>query len=232
MLGDPDATVRAQAAWSLGSLGDATDIARLAAIARGEGGSGAVSARPGFAGLDAPCDATAAIGRIAARLRATGAAPEPLCSLVGAAQSPPACLRANALAGLALAGARCADGAAERSQLNDDPSEDVRAAAAQALSRGPGPDDTRALERCARSDPSSLVAARCRAHPSAASRTHATLVYVVADGAAGPRPAASYAILMADGTLHLGTTDRRGAVFDPAATEGELTLRKPSALAR
>jgi hypothetical protein len=141
-------------------------------------------------------------------------------------------VRANALAGLALAGARCADGAAERSQLNEDPIEDVRAAAAQLLSRAPGPDDVRALDRCARSDASSLVAARCRAHPSPASRTHATLVYVVADGAAAPRPAAAYAILMADGTLHVGTTDRRGAVFDPTATEGELTLRKPSALSR
>jgi hypothetical protein len=141
-------------------------------------------------------------------------------------------LRANALAGLALAGARCADGVAERSALNEDPSEDVRAAAALLLSRAPGPDDKRALDRCARSDPSSLVAARCRVHPSPGSRTHATLVYVIADGAASPRPASAYAILLADGTLHVGTTDRRGAVFDPTAPEGELTLRKPAALSR
>jgi HEAT repeat protein len=229
MLGDPDASVRAQAAWSLGALGDATDISRLEGIARGEVASAAVPAPPVLAGLDAQCDAAAAIGRIAARAHATESAAHALCPLVGRASSVPACSRANALAGLALAGARCADGAPERSALNDDPSEDVRAAAALLLSRAPGPDDARALDRCARSDPSSLVAARCRAHPSPGSRAHATLVYVVADGAAAPRPAAAYAILMADGTLHVGTTDRRGAVFDPAAPEGELTLRKPSA---
>jgi hypothetical protein len=57
-------------------------------------------------------------------------------------------------------------------------------------------------------------------------------VYVIADGAAAPRPASAYAILLADGTLHVGTTDRRGAVFDPTAPEGELTLRKPAALSR
>jgi hypothetical protein len=39
-------------------------------------------------------------------------------------------------------------------------------------------------------------------------------------------------MLLADGTLHAGTTDRRGAVFDPVAPEGDVTLRRPSALAR
>jgi hypothetical protein len=232
MLGDPDAAVRAQAAWSLGSLGDATDISRLEAIVRGEAVAGAIPPPRGLAGLEAQCDAVAAIGRIAARARAADSAAQALCPLVGHTPSLPACLRANALAGLALAGARCADGTAERSHLAEDPTEDVRAAAALLLSRAPGAYDVRALDRCARSDPSSIVAARCRAHPSPASRTHPTLVYVVADGAAVPRPVAPYAILMADGTLHLGTTDRRGALFDPTATEGELTLRKPSSLSR
>jgi HEAT repeat protein len=233
MLGDPDAAVRAQAAWALGALGDATDIARLEGVARGDVASGTVAAAPAFTGLDAQCDAAAAIGRIALRVHAAEAAAHALCPLVGRAPSLPACLRANALAGLALAGARCADGAAERSELNEDPSEDARAAAALLLSQAASPDDKRALDRCARSDPSSLVAGRCRAHPSpAGSRTHATLVYVVADGAAAPRPASAYALLLADGTLHVGTTDRRGAVFDPTAPEGELTLRKPSALSR
>jgi hypothetical protein len=39
-------------------------------------------------------------------------------------------------------------------------------------------------------------------------------------------------MLLADGTLRAGTTDRRGAAFDPVAPEGEVSLRPPSALAR
>ena len=39
-------------------------------------------------------------------------------------------------------------------------------------------------------------------------------------------------MLLSDGTLHVGTTDRRGAVFDPIAPEGDISLRRPSALAR
>jgi hypothetical protein len=76
------------------------------------------------------------------------------------------------------------------------------------------------------------VAARCRTRLPPPSRAHPTLVYVVAEGAAAPRPGSAYAVLMADGTLHVGNTDRRGAVFDPAAPEGEVTLRKPTALSR
>jgi len=58
------------------------------------------------------------------------------------------------------------------------------------------------------------------------------LVYVVPDGAASPRPGSSFALLMPDGLLHLGATDRRGAVFDPAAPEGRVTLRPATALQR
>ena len=58
-------------------------------------------------------------------------------------------------------------------------------------------------------------------------RTHAALVYVVPDGSDAPRPSASYAMLFADGMLRAGTTDRRGAVFEPLAPEGEVALRRP-----
>jgi HEAT repeat protein len=231
LLADSDASVRAQAAWALGALGDATDIERLEAIARGGGAAGPPSRSAPGASSDAECNAAAAIGRIAARTHAADAAAHALCPLIGRSSSAPPYTRANALAGLALSGSRCADGA-ERASLGEDASEDARAAAALVLSRAPTADDTRALERCARGDPSSLVAARCRSRPALPSRTHATLVYVVAEGAVAPRPGSAYAILMADGTLHVGTTDRRGAIFDPAAPEGEVTLRRPSALAR
>jgi HEAT repeat protein len=211
LLTDGDTGVRAQAAWSLGSVGDASDIARLQAVARA-------------ADVDPAGNATAAIGRIAAHARRADLA-APLCPL---ASDPRAYVRANALAGLAAAGLRCGDGSPERAVLASDPAEDARAAAVLAVSTRPGPDDTRALDRCARTDPAVAVAARCRnppARPSAA--THAALVYVVPDGADAPRAFASYAMLFADGTVRSGTTDRRGAVFEPRAPEGDVTLRRP-----
>jgi HEAT repeat protein len=215
LLGDVDVGVRAQAAWTLGVLGDASDAARLEAVARGPE-------------VDAATDATAAIGRVAARTHGVDAA-RSLCALTAAAHPY---VRANALAGLAIAGARCADGSIVRKLLAGDPSDEARAAAAIALSRAPEPEDARALERCARTDPSGAVATRCRTRWAPTPRTHAALVYIVPEGAVSPRPGAPYALLMADGTLRVGTADRRGAVFDPAAPEGDVTLRRPSALAR
>jgi HEAT repeat protein len=215
MLGDPDASVRAQAAWTLGTLGDDADVPPLAALARGPD-------------VDSAGNAAAAIGRIGGRSRAPEPAARTLCSLVADARPY---VRANALAALAIAGARC-DGTPERSLLLDDPSEDVRAAAALVVASGRFPEDARALDRCARNDPSGAVAARCRNRPTHPVGTHAALVYVVADNASSPRPGAPYAILLPDGTIHAGTTDRRGGTFDPVVPEGEVTLRHPSALAR
>jgi len=217
LLEDPDAGVRAQAAWALGTLGDTSDSPRLAALARSQD-------------VDVAPDAVAAIGRIAARGRAVDVAAKTLCPLLADPRPYP---RANALAGLALARARCeGGGAAERTALSEDASEDVRAAAALLLTRAPSADDARALERCARSDPSGTVAARCRSRAPLPTRTHPALVYVVAETATQPHAGAPYAMLLADGLVHTGTTDRRGAVFDPVAPEGEVSLRRPSALAR
>jgi HEAT repeat protein len=217
LLEDPDAGVRAQAAWALGTLGDGSDVPRLAALARSPD-------------VDVAPDAGAAIGRIAGRARAVDVAGKTLCPLLG---DPRPYVRANTLAGLAIGGARCdGGGAAERVALSEDPSEDVRAAAALLLSRAPSADDTRALERCARSDPSGTVAARCRSRAPLPARTHPALVYVVAETATQPHAGAPYAMLLADGLVHAGTTDRRGAVFDPVAPEGDVSLRRPSALAR
>jgi hypothetical protein len=39
-------------------------------------------------------------------------------------------------------------------------------------------------------------------------------------------------MLLSDGTIHAGTADRRGAVFDPVTPEGTITLRPASAMAR
>jgi HEAT repeat protein len=215
LLGDADAAVRAQAAWSLGSIGEASDVPGLEAVARGTD-------------LDAATDAAAAIGRVAARAHSPLLAVGALCPRLS---DPRPYARANALAGLALAGARCGDGSAERRALVDDASEDVRAAAALAVSRAPNADDMRALDRCSRADPSGAVATRCRSRAEIPTRSHAALVYVVVEGSATPRARAAYAMLVADGTIHAGTTDRRGAVFDAVSPEGEVTLRPPSALA-
>jgi HEAT repeat protein len=228
LLGDADASVRAQAAWSLGAIGDDSDLPRLEAVTRA-------------AEIEAAVDASAAIGRIAARSRTARAAnpvpgrlaPTPadpavrvLCSLL---VDPRVFVRANAFAGLALAGGRCLDGSPERAALLGDSAEDARAAAVLAVSRDPSPEDARALDRCARTDPSPAVATRCQSRAPAAStaRTHPTLVYVVPDGSDVPKPNAAYAVLFADGMLRAGTTDRRGAVFEPLAPEGEVTLRRP-----
>jgi HEAT repeat protein len=219
MLGDGDASVRAQAAWTLGTIGDATDIPRLEALTHGDAST-----------IDAAVDAAAAMGRVAARVHAGDAAARALCPLVAAGH---AYVRANALAALALAGARCEGGESERRALAEDGSEEVRAAAALALARTGAPEDVRALERCSRADPSGAVANRCRTRPAAPTRSHAALVFVIGDAtSAAPRPGAPFAMLLADGTLRTGTTDRRGAAFDPVAPEGEVSLRPPSALAR
>ena len=212
LLADVDPSVRAQAAWSLGAIGDPSDVRRLEATAGGME-------------LEAAINATAAIARIAARSHAAERAARSLCPRVADAR---VFVRANALAGLALAGARCGDGSVERATLANDPAEEARAAAALAVGHSPGAEDARALDRCARSDPSSTVAGRCRTGAPASSedRTHAALVYVVPDGFDAPKPNAPYAMLFADGTLRSGATDRRGAVFEPVAPEGPVRLQR------
>src|SRR5262249_18509388 len=153
---DREGSVRAQAAWSLGATGDPSAIAALVPLFRDE--------------PEVAIDAAAAIGRIAARARSPQAATQALCPLLG---DPRPHVRATALAGVALAAARCGDGGAERRALADDPSDPVRAAAALALARAPlGEVDRRAIERCATSDHVGAIAARCRTPPLLPTRAH------------------------------------------------------------
>ena len=211
LLADRDASVRAQAAWSLGTIGDPTAFPLLAARLTDE--------------ADVAIDAAAAIGRIAARARSPQAAAQSLCPLV--ADAFPAYVRANALAGLALASARCGDGASERRALESDPADLVRAAAALTLTHVLGDPDRRAIEHCASSDHVGAVATRCRTPPALPTRTHSLEAYIVPDLTSAPRPRAPYVLDLADGLLRAGTADRRGAVLDPVAPEGEVTLRRP-----
>ena len=122
----------------------------------------------------------------------------------------------------------------------DDANVLVRAAAARALAQNPSPADASALERCALADRSGSVAQRCergaagpRAGASASPpRVHALEVHVVPDGAAAPRPRAPYALVFADGFVRVGLADRRGAVFEPFAPDGDVALEHPSAQVR
>ena len=216
LLRDSDASVVADAAWSLGAIGDPFDLTGLDGVASGEN-------------ADAAVDAVAAEARIVARANLADGASRWLCPKIADATPYK---RANALAGLAMAGARCGDGAVERAELLDDAHEEVRSAAAMAVQRSARAMDQRALERCANADPSSAVASRCARRVERSSRTHAALVYAVPEGVETPRPSAAYAMLFANGTIRAGTTDRRGAVFEPAAPEGDVTLRRPAALTR
>jgi hypothetical protein len=142
-------------------------------------------------------------------------------------------VRANTFAALAAFGARCGNGEPERRALADDPSEAVRSAAAMLIKRKTAsPDDTHALEKCAASDHSGAVAHRCLVAITAPERTHPALVYVIGEGTTTPHAHSAYALELADGSIHVGTSDRRGAVFDPGAPEGEVSLRRASALTR
>ena len=214
LLADGDATVRAQAAWALGTLGSPVSAPALLKLAQG-------------GDMDSSIDATAALARIAARAHASALAAQWLCPLVDHAHPY---VRANALAGLALSGARCPDAAKERRLLQNDPNDVVRAAAGRALrAAGNDPDDARALEACAVGDRSGTVARICHEKPAAPGAAAPLLVYVVAEDASAPVAKSAYAIVLPDGLVHVGTTDRRGAVFDPVTPAGEVSLDRPSA---
>jgi HEAT repeat protein len=209
LLSDADGATRAEAAWALGSIGEAVDVARLAPLLRGDDAASAA-------------DAAAAIGRVATRAGKPGDASAVLCAALG--DSRPL-VRSDALAGLAIAHARCEGGVAERDILAGDSSEQARAAAARVLAVAPNDADRAALTRCARQDPSVRVASACSAGPAAAiARTRRTRVYVVPEGADAPRPLAPYALVYGDGTVRLGAADRRGAVVDPVAPDAEMRL--------
>ncbi|WP_394821043.1 HEAT repeat domain-containing protein [Pendulispora albinea] len=232
LLRDPDPTVRAQAAWSMGALGDAADRGG------GSGGIDALTAVIPSPDLDTAINATAAVGRLAARARSAPLAVRVLCPLLRDARTY---VRVNALAGLAATGARCGDGSSERAALADDGNDLVRSAAAAVLQR-PSPAsmrtaDTAALERCAQSDRSGAVAQRCRGGiparaDTAPGATHAVDVYVVPDTSTTPRARVAYALHIEGGYLRAGIADRRGACFEPVAPDGELSLERPSAQAR
>lgn len=216
MLADADASVRANAAWSLIAIASADDHDALVAAL-------------GDPSVAVAANAATALGRLASG----GGTTEP--ALCAALVDGRAHVRAAALTGLRVAGARCDAGDAERALLVDDPSPLVRAAAAELLHARPaGPEgrDARALGRCRREDPFGRVATRCdRARPAVSAREPVSVV-VVREGESQPAVEAPFALVFADGTVRHGTTDRRGVVFEPAAPRGSVALDVPAVLSR
>ena len=202
---DADASVRAQAAFaaSFFPASAACDLGKLAKSA----------------------DADVATNAVLALARRGGPSAGPL--LCGAAADPRPLVRANAMVGLTRARARC-DGFHPEAVLAQDASVEVRVAAARALWTDGSASARAALAQCTASDRSPRVAAACTKRPAPidARRASATEIFVLSYGTVTPRPRAVYVLEMPDGLFRVGTTDRRGAVFDPAPPSGAITLRR------
>jgi HEAT repeat protein len=220
LANDADGGVRAQAAFTLGALGDAGVLPVLATLAK----SG---------DADVAADAAGGVARQAATSGRAGQA-----AIVGAAcpmlSDGRATVRANALVALSFVEGRCADGRTERKLLADDANDLVRAAAARAISSAPGADDRAALDRCVSADRSGEVARLCRPRPTTTSAVpprppRAVTVYVVGETGASAKPRAAFLLEYEGGILRAGVADRRGATFEAAAPAGEIALRRAPA---
>lgn len=203
---DVDGRVRANAVWALG-FASASDVAARAAL------QAALEDRvAAVVGNAAVSWGRLSIGRPeqAARL---------LCgSLLRDAR---ASVREQALRGLLLARAVCNDGS-PASLLAGDPRASVRRAAAELLLRsGSGVAERRQLTRCREQDTHALVAQTCAgaARPDTA-HSEAISVLIVPSAGAEPAPFSAFALLWADGGLRLGSSDRRGGVYEPRAPAG------------
>ncbi|XXY47132.1 HEAT repeat domain-containing protein [Sorangium sp. So ce269] len=222
LAGDADPGVRASAIWSLGAVGAADALPLLPPLLRDPDAA--------VAG-----NAAGAIGRIAGRAGQPARASAALC---GALSDARPYVRANALAGLTVARARC-DGAAVRDLLARDPAEAVRLAAADHLAQGGADPDRRALARCASEDRNATVAARCASPAAPPSGAEDVVVFVVPfDAGRGdsardaPVPRAPFALVRADGLMRLGVADRRGELFERGAPRGPLRLAVPAPLVK
>ncbi len=217
LANDADGSVRAQAAFTLGVLGDTTVLSALAALAKA-GDS------------DVAADAAGGIARSAAQQgrAGQGAITAVVCPMLADGR---AVVRANALVALAYTQGRCGDGRAERKLLTDDASDLVRSSAARAISAAPSAEDRVVLDRCVVSDRSAEVARLCRPRPAAevpaAPRPpRAVTVFIVGESGAAAKPRAPFLLEYEGGILRAGVADRRGATFEPAAPAGDVVLRR------
>ena len=223
MVSDPDPTVRANAAWSLGKVGSVAALSSLLPLLQDQD-------------VAVAGNAAVALGRVASRQ--SGSPPAVTEALCSAASDYRAYVRAGALTGLRFSKAGC-PGALVRNLLKRDPSWRARQAAAALLrdrlggrSGSEAELDRRALWRCAVEDRDASVAARCGRDDRPPQTSHEVLVYVVPDGNTTPVARAPFALALADGSLRLGVADRRGAVFEGQAPDGFIELAVPAALAQ
>lgn len=232
LVKDSDPSVRAAAVWSLGKVGGASAVSALSPLL----------ADPD---VDVAVNAAGALGRLAPRLgdaaAVTAALKEPLC---GALADRRAYVRANALSSIraaAGAGAPIAcDGTTLVDLLSQDPSEVVREGAARTLralrtAQGDAADPTwtPALARCASDDLDATVAEACDRAPLFVPRSTKTFhlaIFVVPDGRSLPVPRAPYTIVLPDGALRAGVSDRRGVAFETGIADGTVRLGVPAAL--
>jgi hypothetical protein len=214
---DPDASVRANAVWSLGFVARSTDLSAL------QGALGDQDAAVAANGA-------AALAQLAQRLLPSR--PEVISSLCASLEHSGAYVRANALAGLGLLEARCVSGT-ERWLLARDPEALVRGRAAQLLRRAPSaqPDqDAQALERCREQEVIGAVASACAPSPpdSPPSGHRPLTVFVVPPGAIAPEPQAPFALVLPNGLVRLGLSDSRGVVYEALAPRGRVSLSVPA----
>ena len=213
LLGDADPGVRANAAWSLGHVGVAADLAVLAPLRED-------------AEVNVAANAVAAVGRIAARHAADAGAP-----LCGALEDSRSIVLVNALAGLDASGSTCAAAPRVAWLLEHHPSDEVRLAAAQLLGRRWAAAVPGALARCAAKDVSGMVATRCAEPPPPVESGRDVSdvgVLVVPIGQDAPAPRAPFSLVRADGFIRSGTSDRRGSVWEASAPKGRLRLTLPA----
>ena len=214
---DVDGSVRANAVWGLGSRGGSPDQSLLLR---------ALDDRD----VAVAGNAAAALGRLGKRLGLR--VEKSLCERLSDSR---AYVRANAMGGLRVVGARCA-GDVEEALLVEDRSDVVRRAAALLIASVASKDtsrDRRLLDTCATEDTDSSVAATCASDPPKRSKlTEPVVVYVVPVGESSPVARTPFALVLADGLMRLGIADRRGAVFEKDAPSGEVSLAVPAPLAR
>ncbi|HEY3668011.1 MAG TPA: HEAT repeat domain-containing protein [Polyangiaceae bacterium] len=212
LLADASAAVRANAAWSVGEVGVIADRRSLMALLQD-------------ADVNVAGNALQALARIAKRTH--GSVAEQACAALSAGRPM---MRALALRSLRFTGERCQHGE-ELAALSRDRSDFVRQSAAALVRDVPRSNaDALALARARDRDPSSAVAAECDAPAQTFPQgVDATVVVVIPAGDDLPQPAQPFALLRADGLVRLGTSDRRGQLFEVATPHGTLSLLEPAA---
>lgn len=210
-LADPDPAVRAEAAFVLGSIGRSEALPVLTPLIGSTDAMLATNAAAAVAVLARDVPATT---RDAAAIA---------CAALGDRRDA---VRINALVALAAIRTRCGDGHVESKLATDDPSALVRTAAERAIAAST---DRPSRATPSPNAPSTPAISASPATPSPPPARRAVTIFVAAERDAAPKPGAPYTLEYDGGLLRTGLTDRRGAIFDPAAPKsGVLSLRRTS----